>query len=139
MLTSKNTIDEYINGDTKLIYFLSRIEQAADFIALNHKGSKAFIQPLTRAWYFAYALENTGSITSFPSYRKGFTLPDLDFATSMVSDEILQGHEVLYQAYHLCSSRDAYDRFEKLHRQTEKVFRQQRSYTRSYRRVETTH
>jgi len=30
----------------------------------------------------------------------------------MVSDEILQGHEVLYQAYHLCSSRDAYDRFE---------------------------
>jgi hypothetical protein len=108
----KNTIDEDVNGDTKLIYFLSRIEQAADFIARNHKGSKAFIQPLTRAWYFAYALENTGSITSFSNYRKGFTLPDLDFATSMVSDEILQGHEILYQAYHLCSRQDTYDRFE---------------------------
>ena len=35
LLTSKNTIDEYINGDTKTDFtFLSRIEQAADFIAL---------------------------------------------------------------------------------------------------------
>jgi hypothetical protein len=111
----KKTMDNSVNSDTKLTRFLGKLDQAATFVFYTIQSEKSHIQSLIRAWYFAYALENTGSVTSLNSlnkYGRGFHLPDLDFATSMVSNNILQGHEIIYRAYHACSDGDAYESFE---------------------------
>lgn len=109
----KMKIDSYVNGDIKVVGFLKKVDRAATFVSYATTNSgKPHIQTLIRAWYFAMALEDSGGNINFSAYQKKFDLPDFHLATSMVDNNILQGHELLYKAYHYCSEADKAASFE---------------------------
>lgn len=118
----KSTIDGSVNGDTKLVNFLQTTDKAATFVTYSVRTDKPYIQSLIRAWYFVYAIENTGSINSVHNYYQRFDLPDFDFATSMVDNHILQGHEALYKAYHCCKDNKQATHFENYARTLREFF-----------------
>lgn len=124
----KSTIDDYVNSDTKLVDFLQKTDQAATFVTYAVRTDRPYIQSLVRAWYFVYAIENTGSVNSIHHYYRRFDLPDFDFATSMVDNHILQGHEALYKAYHCCRNNKQAANFDNYIRTLKTFFtREQRS------------
>ncbi|MEM7064710.1 MAG: NACHT domain-containing protein [Cyanobacteria bacterium P01_B01_bin.77] len=95
--TQGKTLSEYLNC----------LDMAAEETFKSIKLDSLKYKPYIRAWYFAYALENFGKTTN-PGYQpKDFDLPDLDYATSIVDSRVLEGHELIYQAYHYLSG-DAY-------------------------------
>ncbi|WP_017297231.1 NACHT domain-containing protein [Nodosilinea nodulosa] len=102
----KVSVDNYVNGDMRLVAFLSKLDRAATFVAYTDHSDRSHVQVLIRAWYFAFALEDIEGITSFNTHSRRFDLPDLHFATSMVDAAILRGHRELYRAYHCCSEPD---------------------------------
>ncbi|MEM7064006.1 MAG: NACHT domain-containing protein [Cyanobacteria bacterium P01_B01_bin.77] len=96
----KHTIDSQISQDVKLREFLESLNRAATFSAYSVKGRRSHLQTYIRAWYFASALQDTGQVTNLGNLYTYFDLPDFEFATSMITGELLEGHEHLYKAYH---------------------------------------
>lgn len=97
----KKVIDNSINADKALVEHLATIHQAAKATAESVTAEYPHIQTYIRAWYFAYALEDRGKITNIGYRPQIFTLPDLEFSTSIVSSSVLEGYELIYKAYHL--------------------------------------
>lgn len=123
LLGMKQEIDKIIiNGDSinsnqnnakhaakgmTLSEYLKHLDLAATKTFKSIQIETLKYRPYTRAWYFAYALKNFGKINN-PGYQSNqFDLPDLDYATSVIGSRVLEGHELIYQAYHLFSG-DAY-------------------------------
>lgn len=96
----KLKIDSVISENSKLINFLKVVETRANSTVESLESKQPNLETYARAWYFAYALNDTGNITnSGPIYRY-FDLPDLEFATSMIDGNILQSHECIYKMHH---------------------------------------
>ena len=96
----KQTIDAQISRDVKLREFLENLNRIATFSAYSVNSDRSNLQTYIRAWYFAYALQDTGQVTNLGSLYTYFDLPDFEFATSMITGQVLEGHEHLYKAYH---------------------------------------
>ncbi len=96
----KQTIDDRISQDSKLREFLESLNRAATFSTYSIASQQPHLQTYIRAWYFAYALHDTGTVTNPGILSRSFDLPDFEFATSMVSGQILEGHGLIYKAYH---------------------------------------
>ncbi|ESA37509.1 signal transduction protein with nacht domain protein [Leptolyngbya sp. Heron Island J] len=96
----KQTIDSQISQDVKLREFLENLNRTATFSAYSVNSERSHLQTYIRAWYFAYALQDTGQVTNLGNLYTYFDLPDFEFATSMITGQVLEGHEHLYKAYH---------------------------------------
>lgn len=96
----KQSIDNQVNQDGKLNDFLEMLNRAATFSAYSASAQQAHIQTYIRAWYFSYALQDTGKVTNVGHLSRHFDLPDLEFATSLISSQMLEGHELIYKTYH---------------------------------------
>lgn len=113
----KQSVDELINKDDKLNAFLDNLSRAATYSTYSIVSTKAHIQTYVRAWYFAYALQDNGKITNLGNLSSQFDLPDLEFATSMITSQVLEGHELIYKAYHYLSHENSPGSFSGLIRQ----------------------
>lgn len=121
-LEFKDTVDGFVNSDTRIVDFLQRVDQAATFVTYTVRTEKPYMHSLVRAWYFVYAIEDTGSMNNIYTHYQRFDLPDFEFATSMVSNHILHGHEALYKAYHYCDDNNQAKSFETCMRQLQLSF-----------------
>ncbi|MEM8611599.1 MAG: NACHT domain-containing protein [Cyanobacteria bacterium P01_H01_bin.105] len=102
----KRTIDDHISKDVKLREFLENLNRVATFSAYSVNSNQPHVQTYIRAWYFAYTLQDTGKVTNFGSLMRNFELPDFELATSMISGQVLEGHEHLYKAYHCLNRKE---------------------------------
>ncbi|MGD1950556.1 MAG: NACHT domain-containing protein [Leptolyngbyaceae cyanobacterium] len=96
----KKTIDSHVDMDKTLIRHLEKIHQAAQESAKSTNLRHSHIQSYVRAWYFAYSLEDIGKINDINYQPKIFSLPDLEFSTSIITSPVLDGHELIYKIYH---------------------------------------
>ena len=96
----KRTIDDGISQDVKLREFLENLNRIATFSAYSVSSNQSHVQTYIRAWYFVYTLQDTGKVTNFGSLTRYFDFPDFEFATSMITGQVLEGHENVYKAYH---------------------------------------
>lgn len=96
----KRTIDAQVGQDIKLREFLDDLNRIATLSAYSVSSKQPHVQTYIRAWYFAYALHDTGQVTNLGSLYTHFDLPDFEVATSMITGQVLAGHEHLYKAYH---------------------------------------
>lgn len=96
----KTTIDEMINNDEKLNDFLETLNRTANYSNYARRSRQPHTETYIRAWYFAYSLQDNGKITNVGHLPKHFDLPDLEFATSMITGHLLEGHELLYKVHH---------------------------------------
>lgn len=110
----KHSIDEHVNRDSKLVEYLETLNRAAAFSSYSVTLESAYVQTYIRAWYFAYSLKDKGKITNIGTIKsstgkssENFDLPELEFATSTITSQMLEGHELIYKAYH-CLSKESY-------------------------------
>ncbi|MEM9090832.1 MAG: NACHT domain-containing protein, partial [Cyanobacteria bacterium P01_F01_bin.53] len=97
----KVTIDSLISRDEELTKFLEDLGRTALFATYASGKSNPFTQVLIRAWYLVYAIgEYTDKVDGFLPSIQTLDLPDMAYATSLVSNYILDLHEILYDAYH---------------------------------------
>lgn len=105
----KYHIDRIVNDDERITDFLQALTSTS-WLAIHASGemSMPFSQVLARSWYLVYALgEYTTQVGGFlPSKRKR-SLPDMIYAVSMISNEVLEVHATLYDLYH-CIHKDEY-------------------------------
>lgn len=102
----KQTIDAQISKDIKLYEFLESLNRISTLSAYSVKSKQAHLQTYIRAWYFVYALQDTGKVTNLGGLCQHFDLPDFELATSMIAGQVLEGHELLYKAYHSLYKKD---------------------------------
>ncbi|MEM1255669.1 MAG: NACHT domain-containing protein [Cyanobacteria bacterium P01_H01_bin.21] len=96
----KKAIDNYINIDKALINHLKTIQKIAQLSAKSINSQYPHTQSYIRAWYFSYSLEDTGKVNDINYQPRFFSLPDLACSTSIITSPILEGHELIYKAYH---------------------------------------
>lgn len=96
----KLEVDSKISDDPELISFLKAVESRASSTARMLESKQPNFEIYARAWYFAYALKDTGNITNTGAIFRYFDLPDFEFATSMIDGNMLQTHECVYKIYH---------------------------------------
>lgn len=101
-------LDKLVNTDEKLRQFFEVLSRTASSASLANEQSHPFTQVLIRAWYLVYAIgEYTDKVDgNLPSLKK-FNLPDMTYATSMISNHVLDLHQVLYDAYHCTDKEDS--------------------------------
>lgn len=104
----KSTIDSLVNKNTNVKDFLEEISAVSSSSIHCSENPHPFTQVLIRAWYLVYAIgKYTDKIdTDFPSIET-YSLPDMIYATSMVSNEILDLHEIVYDLYHCIDQEDS--------------------------------
>ncbi|MEA5464452.1 NACHT domain-containing protein [Leptothoe sp. PORK10 BA2] len=96
----KLKIDSIISNEPTLIAFLEKVEKRSKATAELLDSKQPNIEIYARAWYFAYALKDTGNVTNTGAIYRHFDLPDFEFATSMIDGTVLQTHECVYKIYH---------------------------------------
>lgn len=102
----KFNVDTLVNQDEKVRNFLEELSRAASLAIHASEKANPFMQVLIRAWYLVYAIgEDTSKIDGSLPKPDTYNLPDMFYATSMVSNDILDLHSVLYESYH-CTIQD---------------------------------
>ena len=96
----KVAVDSLVNRDEKVKDFLEVLSRSSSVAVHPSDQPQPFTQVLVRAWYLVYAIgEGATKIDgNFPSLRS-IDLPDMAYATSMISNEILDAHSILYNLY----------------------------------------
>ncbi|NEQ52167.1 MAG: NACHT domain-containing protein [Leptolyngbya sp. SIO3F4] len=108
----KQAIDQPIKNQDQnkaLSEYFKILEAAADRAFLSLDSKPLHFKAYTRAWYFAYALEDRGKINSLSSSTKTFDLPYIEAATSTINSPLLEGHDLIYKTYHYLSQ-ESYSR-----------------------------
>lgn len=128
----KFNIDSLVNRDETVRNFLEELNKASSLaIHVSHRAHP-FKQVLIRAWYLAYVIgEDTSKIDGSLPKPDTYNLPDMFYATSMVSNEILELHGALYDSYH-CTSQEDSSRLEAQIRKLIRLFE-----TKDSRKVDT--
>ena len=128
----KFNVDSLVNRDEKVRNFLEELNRASSLAIHVSETAHPFMQVLIRAWYLVYAIgDNTSKIDGALPKPDTYNLPDMFYATSMVSNDILELHGALYEAYH-CTSEDSSCRLEAQIRKLIRLFE-----TKDSRKVDT--
>lgn len=122
----KEAVDGFIKEDSKILQHLENINQVAKKTtqSLDHPEQDA--QTYIRAWYFTYSIKHPGKTTNIGYRKKYFDIPELEMAINLpFQSQLLEGHELIYQAYHrLCQ--DYYSgKLDNLVKQIKKFFDKQ--------------
>lgn len=97
----KSNVDALVNTDEKIEDFLEELNRGASLAVHVSGNSHPFTPVLIRAWYLAYAVgEETSKINGSLPNRDTYSFPDMFYATSMVSNDILELHGIIYDLYH---------------------------------------
>ncbi|EKU97175.1 putative NTPase (NACHT family) [Leptolyngbya sp. PCC 7375] len=96
----KFKIDSTISDEPVLLKFLEEVERIAASTVQQLDSNQPHLESYARAWYFVYALKDTGRVTNVGAVYRYFDLPDFEFATSMIDGKLLETHECVYKLYH---------------------------------------
>ncbi len=97
----KSNVDTLVNTDEKIEDFLEELNRGASLAVHISGNPHPFTPVLIRAWYLAYAVgEETSKINGSLPNRDTYSFPDMFYATSMVSNEILELHGMVYDLYY---------------------------------------